>query len=256
MIILPILLITGGSAALIAAIASGFGDGEPAPPIALPDEPRAAIPLESSPLALDGKEVEALARVIASEAGSGTLAEQKGIAWTVRNRFRGKSIYDGEYPWRAQSGSNPPFSSARDATEATRALARQVLAMPQSQDPTGGATSFFEPRMQDIFTKAGEMARAGQTGDRVIDGVKLTDITRFKGYRKDARQIRDSWGKSSAVYATAGRFEFWGRKQPFLARGGQVKVIVGDGSTEGDGIGKTFKDIPDPLVVIRKLRRG
>lgn len=256
MIFVPVLLIAGGTAALVAAVVSGFGDGEPAPPIALPDESRAAIPLESSPLALDSKEVEALARVIASEAGGGTLAEQKGIAWTVRNRFRGKSIYDGEYPWRAQSGSNPPFSSARDATEATRALARQVLSMPQSQDPTGGATSFFEPRMQDIFAKAGEMARAGQTGDRIIDGVKLTDITRFKGYRKNAQQIRESWGKGSALYATGGRFEFWGSGKLFAQRGGQVKVIVGDGSTPGDGVGKVFNDIPDPLAVIRKLRRG
>lgn len=260
MIILPILLITGGGAAIIAAIASGFGDGEPAPPVPMPDEPvtPAAVPAGTplpAPLAkLDPKEVEALARVIASEAGSGSPIEMRAIAWTVRNRAKGKSLYSIFYPWRAQSGSNPPASSARPATMATGAIAEQVLSLPQSADPTGGATSFFEPKMQDIFFKAGELARSGEKGDRVIDGVKLTDITRFKNYRKNAQQIRESWSKGSTLYATAGRFEFWGSSGVLARRGGSPVALGGDGSTAGDGIGKTFKDIPDPLAVIRKLR--
>lgn len=254
MIILPILLISGGAAAIVAVIATSFSDGEPVAPVPLPED-FYTMPTPS-PITLDPNEIEALARVIASEAGSGTPAEQRAIAWTVRNHFRAKkkSIYSVEYPWRSQNGSNPPFSSARAANDSHRALAKQILSAPQEQDPTGGATSFFEPKMQDVFFKAGEMARAGQTGDRVIDGVKITDITRFKNYRKNAQQIREKWGNGSALYATAGRFEFWGSGPAFAKRGGQVKVIVGDGSTAGDGIGKTFKDIPDPLVVIRKLR--
>lgn len=220
---------------LLAASAAGLGgaawlflsggDGEPAAPVQLADVPGGGSGIPSTQ-----DEVEALARVIASEAGSGTPAEQRAIAWTVRNRFRGKSIYQKEFPWRSQSDSNPPFASARPASDAHRALARAVLAADQSEDPTGGATSFFEPKMQDLFFKAGVMARAGETGDRVIDGVKLTDITRFKNYKKDADGVRKSWGKGSAIYATAGRFEFWGSASALARRGSpEPRAVVGCG---------------------------
>lgn len=224
----------GGIVAGIIGIALGTwrlltaSDGEPAEPVPLPEGTGAPAIPSASPSA-DADEIEALARTIASEAGSGTLAEQKGIGWTVRNRFRGKSIYAMQYPWRAQKGGNPPFSSARPANDTHRKLAREILAADQSQDPTGGATSFFEPKMQDLFFKAGELARAGETGDRVIDGQKLTDITRFKSYKKNADQIREKWSKSSTIYAIAGRFEFWGSKPLFAKRGGTVQNIVGCG---------------------------
>lgn len=196
-------------------------DGEPAAPTTAP-------PLTGgSGIAETGDEVEALARTIASEAGSGTAAEQRSIGWVVRNRFRGKSIYKVQYPWRAQKGADPPFSSARPANDSHRALARQILAADQSEDPTGGATSFFEPRMQDAFAKAGTMARAGETGNRVIDGVPLTDITRFKFYKKSADQVRAKWSPGSTMYATAGRFELWGSARLFAKRGGVVQTIVG-----------------------------
>lgn len=195
--------------------------GEPAAPV-VPSN----VPGGSSGIAQTPDEIEALARVIASEAGSGTLAEQRAIAWTVRNRFRGKSIYAKQHPWRSQKGSNPPFSSAREARDSHRVIAREVLAADQSQDPTGGATSFFEPKMQDIFAKAGALARAGETGDRVIDGTKLTDITRFKAYKKDADGIRKSWSPGSALYAKAGRFEFWGSASALAKRGNPSPLEV------------------------------
>jgi len=230
--------------------AAGFGaaawllwlrqdEGEPAAPVAMPDLP-AGVPAGSSGITAaggrkgstaeaDANEVEALKRVIASEAGSGTDAERRGVAWTVRNRFRGKSIYAKEFPWRAQKGADPPFSSARPGTAADEALAREVLAADQSQDPTYGATAFFEPRMQDAFCKAGAAARAGATGSMTVDGVRMTDVTRFKAYRKDADEIRASWGRSDACLAVAGRFELWGRKEK-LARlpGGAPVVMAGD----------------------------
>lgn len=212
----------GGLTAAIAAwMLTRSDEGEPAAPVALPDVPGGGSGIPSTQ-----EEIEALARVIASEAGSGTDAEQRAIAWTVRNRFRGKSIYAKQYPWRSQKGSDPPFSSAREAKDAHRKHAAQVLAADQAQDPTGGATSFFEPKMQDAFFKAGELARKGETGDRVIDGVKLTDITRFKNYRKDAAGIRSSWAPGSAQYATAGRFEFWGSARVLAKRGNPAPIMI------------------------------
>lgn len=228
-------------------------EGMPAAPIEVPLPVTGPAMPNSKPA--DGQEIEALSRVIASEAGGGTLAEQRAVGWTVRNRFAGKSIYAVEYPWRAQKGSDPPFSSARPATGATRKLAQEILSADQSEDPTNGATAFFEPKMQDVFAQAGAMARAGQTGDRVIDGVKLTDITRFKAYRKTAADIRASWGKGSSLYAKAGRFEFWGSTSKLIARGNPAprEILAGSGEIKLAS-GKKFTDIVDPLDVVRKQR--
>lgn len=228
---IAVLSAIGASVAAWFALKRRDEDGEPASPV-----PAVILPTGGSGIVPSADEVEALARVISSEAGSGTPAEQRAIGWTVRNRFRGKSIYGAEFPWRSQKGSNPPFASARAANDASRALARDIIAADQSGDPTGGATAFFEPKMQDVFAKAGAMARAGETGDRVIDGVKLTDITRFKNYKKNADAIRKSWSNGSALYAKAGRFEFWGSAKLFAQRGGKVAVIAGGGHARGIAI--------------------
>jgi hypothetical protein len=263
-IFLPLLLIGGGVGAIVAVVASGFGEGEPAPPLDLPDLGTGAVstvpdaPPPVAITALDPEEVEALARVIASEAGGGTSAEQRAIGWTERNRAlaSGKSLHATFYPWREQKGSNPPASSAREATTASRAVASDVLAAPQASDPTQGATAFFEPKLQDVLAKAGAMARNGETGKRVIDGTTISDITRFTKYNKNAATVRESWGKDETVYAIAGRFEFWGKKKPFLARGGQIKTIVGSFDHGSASTGRKFNDIPDPLMLLPKYRRG
>ncbi len=262
--IFPLIAVALGVGAILTVVLVPSDSGEPTPPIPLPDNMPQTPVIPSAPpsappevvqhtVVLDNQEVEALARIIASEAGSGTLGEQRAIAWTARNHFRAKnkSIYGTEFPWRSQNGANPPFSSARDANETTRGLAREVLSAPQMMDPTGGATSFFEPKMQDLFYKAGVLARAGETGDRTIDGQKLTDITRFKNYKKDAAQIRAKWGNGSAIFATAGRFEFWGSSKLFAQRGGTVKTIVGG----DDVVLGAYSDIPDPLSLLPKYRR-
>ena len=216
MILQVVGVVAGGAAALFAWLALRQPDGEPADSSGM-GSAGAAAPAGSAGSALSDNEVEALARVVASEVGSGTRAEQEAVAWAVRNRFRGKSIRAVEHPWRAQRGSKPPFSSARPASAGHALVAREVLAADQALDPTGGATAFFEPRMQDAFAKAGALARAGETGRRVIDGVPLSDITRFKYYKKNAAQIRASWSKGDRLTATVGRFEFWGRARATVA---------------------------------------
>lgn len=183
-------------------------------------EPAAPVGPEEAPgspaaPALDPNEVEAMARIIASEAGSRSRSEQLAVGWTARNRFteRGKSIYAMQYPWREQKGSNPPFSSRQPATAATRALAREILSAPSTDsDPTGGATGFFEPVLQDAVAEAGALARAGGTGTRVINGLKLSNIERFKSYNKNAAKVREDWSKGDEIYHVQGVFEFWGRR--------------------------------------------
>lgn len=223
LLILGSIFIIGGASAVAYGAVVGSGEGEPPTPL-----PGTLPSTGGSWIEASDNEVEALARVIASEARSASEAVKRAIGWVVRNHFRGRSIYSVEYPWRAQKGNDPPFSSARDATDATRKLAREILAADQSQDPTKGATSFFEPKMQDVFAKAGALARAGETGERVIDGVKLSDITRFKAYKKDAATIRQNWSKGSRLYAIAGPFELWGSARTFAQGGGAVSTIVGD----------------------------
>src|SRR5262249_54005932 len=128
MLLIP--AVAAGVAVVAAWLLLPDNEGEPAAPVALPDSPTGGGGSNIQPT-LD--ELEALARVIASEAGSGTSAEQRCIAWTVRNRFRGKSIYAKEFPWREQKGNDPPFSSARPASDSHRKLAVEVLAADQSQ---------------------------------------------------------------------------------------------------------------------------
>jgi hypothetical protein len=134
-------------------------------------------------------DVDGLARVITSEANGYTEAERMAIAWTVRNRARKRGASIAQLvcsPCGAQ-GKGRPFSSARAATETNRALARRVLAAPQSEDPTRGATAFFEPRVQDRL---------------VADG--------HPGYRLTADQVRAKWQREGEqMLGTVGRFDLW-----------------------------------------------
>jgi hypothetical protein len=104
-----------------------------------------------------------------------------------------------------------PFATTHEAQPAHLMLAEQILRAPQSSDPTGGATSFFEPKLQDEAVRYGEMCRRGQATYRLASG-KIVDTCRFRDYRKPAAQIRSEWTKGgSRVVASAGRFEFYGK---------------------------------------------
>jgi hypothetical protein len=135
-------------------------------------------------------EVDALARVITSEADHYSEAERTAVAWAVRNRARKRrKPVDRVVCWPACGAccEGRPFSSARPATAANRELAARVLAAPQSEDPTGGATSFFEPRVQDWLVAAGR-----------------------KGYRFTSVKLRKRWqDKGQTMRGTVGAFELW-----------------------------------------------
>jgi hypothetical protein len=103
-------------------------------------------------------ETEALARVVASEAGRQSAEIQARIAWTARNRARYRRATIARMvcqPCGKQSGNGRPFSSAQAPTAKHRALAAQVLAMPLTEDPTRGADHILEPGLMDRQFAAG-----------------------------------------------------------------------------------------------------
>lgn len=105
-------------------------------------------------------EVEALARVIRSEIGIGSPQQQLHIAWATRNLAseRGQTIAEMACSPCGPQQRGRPVSSRQAALDRDRELARHVLDSPARFDPTGGATHFVNPALQD------ELARRGAPG--------------------------------------------------------------------------------------------
>jgi hypothetical protein len=124
-------------------------------------------PLE--PIVYVDDETEALARVIRSEAGTGSIQQRIHVAWVTRNLAteRGQTV--------AQMACNPcgpqqlgrPVSSRQDATEPDRLLARHILTAPPTFDPTGGATHFINPLLQDDLASRGRPGYRGRPYNEV-----------------------------------------------------------------------------------------
>lgn len=121
-----------------------------------------------TPRAPDGPEVldevEALARAIRSEAGSEPPLYRLHVAWATRNLAaeRGQTVLAMACsPCGPQNGDRPVSTRSR-ATDTDRVLAEHVLAQPASLDPTGGASHFINPRLQDNLARAGRPGYAGR----------------------------------------------------------------------------------------------
>lgn len=184
------------------AIASALRTSPPPPPrLALPAPPNritprpvpapsAPPPAPAQPQILD--DAVALGRVITSEIGSGTPAERDAVAWIARNRARARKVSIAKLVCTPDCGpccKGRPFSSRREAAARDLGLAIRVLAAPQSADPTGGATSFFEPVLQDRWVAEGR-----------------------PGYNFSAAQVRERWRADGLVpVAIIGRLETWRR---------------------------------------------
>jgi hypothetical protein len=139
-------------------------------------------------------EVEAMARVITSEAGNGPLAERVALGWLVRNRARARrpAVSVARLvcaPCGESSGNQRPFSTRMPATVQNRELAALILASPPSDDPTQGATNCFEPGLQDRLYAPDS-----------------------KGHKLDARGIRYCWLRSLDFYGSVGRWDLFGPK--------------------------------------------
>jgi hypothetical protein len=137
-------------------------------------------------------DVEALARVIQSEVGRGTLAERLAIGWCARNRAAARSLSIARLvcsPCGKSSGNARPFSTMLPGTTASRELAAVILASPQSEDPTQGATNCFEPNLQNRLHRAGR-----------------------PGHRLDARGVRHCWLRGLDYYGSVGQWDLFGPK--------------------------------------------
>ena len=143
-------------------------------------------------------DVECLARAIVSEAGRGPEAEQRAIAWAVRNlaEARGQGIASlacsppGRQGGRQAKGRRRLFATRQRATQSARRIAREVLLAPAGDDPINGATNFFEPAVQDRLFAAGRL-------------------------RRSADQIRQRWREvfGLTLVATIGGWEFYARRK-------------------------------------------
>lgn len=139
-------------------------------------------------------EVEALARVIRSEIGTGTAQQRLHVAWATRNLAaeRQQTVIEMACSPCGRQERGRPVSSRQHATDADRVLAREVLAAPCELDPTGGATHFINPLLQDKLARLAAPGYAGNT------------------YAVVARRWRASYGWEP-YYRLGRTLELWGR---------------------------------------------
>lgn len=138
---------------------------------------------------------EALARVIHSEIGSGSAQQRLHIAWATRNLAaeRNQSIVEMTCSPCGPQQLGRPVSSRQDAREVDRTLAEAVLAAPAILDPTGGATHFINPALQDLL-----VAR------------------KAPGYTKSYERVRKLWTGSygwEPYYRLGNDLELWGPRR-------------------------------------------
>lgn len=140
-------------------------------------------------------ESEALARVIRSEIGSGSPQQRLHVAWATRNLAaeRRQTIVSMACSPCGPQELGRPVSSRQEPRDADRALAEAVLAAPALLDPTGGATHFINPVLQDQL-----VAR------------------KVPGYTRSYDRVRRMWSDSygwEAYYRLGSDLELWGPKR-------------------------------------------
>ena len=144
---IAVLAILAGGAAVAAHVLSS----RPAPAVYVDDE------------------TEALARVIRSEAGTGSPQQRIHVAWATRNLAveRRETIAEMACSPCGPQQLGRPVSTRQDADQADRELARYVLSAPPLLDPTGGATHFINPTLQDDLAARGRPGYRGRPYDEV-----------------------------------------------------------------------------------------
>lgn len=162
---------------------------------------------ESPPPLYIDDEAEALARVIASEAGDRGPEAQTRIAWVARNRAAAQRTTTPELvsmPCGRAAGDRRPFATNVSPTLEHRELANLVLATGDAEDPTEGATHVLDPARQDRRFAAGKAKRDAATTRRswlaALDyygGAFGWDLFGPKGGR-GAKPILEGWAAPSS----------------------------------------------------------
>lgn len=122
----------------------------------------------------------ALARMISSEEGTSALPYKVAVGWAAWNTFgpgvadgllAGKGDADGHFKAQAYRWTSAPgvtsaagayASTAQDPHEDDVKIAQGIIG-GTVPDPTGGATNFFRPGLQDKEYAAGKVSRDGAT---------------------------------------------------------------------------------------------
>src|SRR5690606_36755912 len=154
-------------------------------------------------------EVEALARVIRSEIGTGSPQQRLHVAWATRNLAseRRQTIVEMACSPCGRQERGRPVSSRQRATDADRVLAREVLAASCELAPTGGATHFINPLLEDKLARLGAPGYAGNT------------------YAVVARRWRVSYGWEP-YYRLGRTLELWGRAGHHASCGNGPNALV------------------------------
>lgn len=173
-----------------------------------PTMPAAAI------IPFDDRDVEAAARMLASENPSGSLQLHVEQVYTqARQALRkGIQLYDqitagsgfggqGEKSWL---GGVRPVSTSKPASSMLLQRAREILE-GRHRSQFERATKYFEPAAQNRAFAIAERGRKKQAA-----GEPLTaEEARLLKYRRDASSVRARWGQGGMHLGTVDGVEFW-----------------------------------------------
>ena len=153
------------------------------------------------------RDEEAIARMLASENPSGSVALWLEQIWTQIRSAGRRSLWA---QITAGMGYGPqtdgrPVATIEPPTRATRDYAGRFLAeLPPSRLP--GARRFFEPAQQDRAFAVAERARAKRARGEALTAQE----SRLLAYKSDAAGIRARWAaKGHRVVGVVDGVEFW-----------------------------------------------
>ena len=167
-----------------------------------------ASPASGGASTADSRDVEALARMIASENPRGSLTLWVEQCWSqIHSLRRGQSLHA---RITANRGYGPqdkhrPVSTVEEASPLHRAVARLVL-LGSHAATWVRARKFFEPEQQDAMFKLAEASRLKRSRGEQLTARELRSL----GYEKDADAIRREWaGEGSRRLGVIDGVEFW-----------------------------------------------
>ena len=211
--VLPVVALGVGLALLLASI---FGGRAAASALGAASPPRKRIRS-----GVEAREVEALARIMWSEAGTQGPEVHAWVGWTARNRAKKEhrsiaSMVSRGTIWLPQ-GVGPMSAAEAPPRLGTGSglwnLAEEIFDAPEEDDPTNSADAFFEPKLQDFLHSS--RARCLRYVDAGIDPptkeAKRTCPLALKT-NSDAATIRKSWMQDRQPIAVVGKMEFWKKR--------------------------------------------